>query len=178
MHSAKGHRRAVAASATIGALCAIGGLAAAPADAQPGASIPGDGTYVVGSDIGPGVYVSAATGNGCYWERLSGLSGTFNDIIANGSSAGQQYVQIAPSDVAFSTQGCSKWKLAGGAAPVAAPAIAGFPKPIPDGTPGLYPGDPCSQLHATSQDGIGQTVWCNPLMTGDHSLRWMYGGPS
>ena len=54
-------------------------------------------------------------------ERLSGLSGDFDDIIANGSSAGKQYVQIAPSDV-FSSQECSTWTLASVAA--AAPPAA------------------------------------------------------
>jgi hypothetical protein len=39
------------------------------------------------------------------------------------------------------------------------------------------PGDPCSTLHATTTDGSGNTMWCNPTMTGDHGLYWMYGGP-
>ena len=90
-------------------------------DSSP-AGIPGDGTYVVGVDIRPGVYVSASSG-----ERLSGLSGDFDDIIANGSSAGKQYVQIAPSDV-FSSQECSTWTLASVAAaapPAASHALIG-----------------------------------------------------
>jgi hypothetical protein len=39
------------------------------------------------------------------------------------------------------------------------------------------PGDSCSSLHATTQDANGRTMWCNPTMTGDHSLVWQYGGP-
>jgi hypothetical protein len=39
------------------------------------------------------------------------------------------------------------------------------------------PGDSCSTLHATTQDANGRTMWCNPTMTGDHSLVWQYGGP-
>jgi hypothetical protein len=39
------------------------------------------------------------------------------------------------------------------------------------------PGDLCSTLHATTQDANGRTMWCNPTMTGDHSLVWQYGGP-
>jgi hypothetical protein len=39
------------------------------------------------------------------------------------------------------------------------------------------PGDSCSALHATTQDANGRTMWCNPTMTGDHSLVWQYGGP-
>jgi hypothetical protein len=38
-------------------------------------------------------------------------------------------------------------------------------------------GDSCTVLHATTQDANGRTMWCNPTMTGDHSLVWQYGGP-
>jgi hypothetical protein len=40
------------------------------------------------------------------------------------------------------------------------------------------PGDSCTALHATTQDANGRTMWCNPTMTGNHSLVWQYGGPS
>jgi hypothetical protein len=40
------------------------------------------------------------------------------------------------------------------------------------------PGDPCAVLHATAQDASGQTMWCNPMMTGTHGLVWQYGGPA
>jgi hypothetical protein len=39
------------------------------------------------------------------------------------------------------------------------------------------PGDPCTQLHDTTQDANSRTMWCNPTMTGNHSLVWQYGGP-
>ncbi|GAB3016685.1 hypothetical protein [Mycobacterium bourgelatii] len=39
------------------------------------------------------------------------------------------------------------------------------------------PGDPCTVFHATTDDVNGRTLWCNPTMTGDHSLVWQYGGP-
>jgi hypothetical protein len=39
------------------------------------------------------------------------------------------------------------------------------------------PGDSCTVLHATTQDVNGRTMWCNPTMTGNHSLVWQYGGP-
>jgi hypothetical protein len=79
---------------------------ATPAPAQPATSIPGDGTYRVGVDIEPGVYRSQGGGS-CYWTRLSGLSGSFNDIIANNGQAGPQVVQIAPTDAAFETARCT-----------------------------------------------------------------------
>lgn len=40
------------------------------------------------------------------------------------------------------------------------------------------PGDGCTVLHATTDDANGRTMWCNPTMTGDHTLVWQYGGPS
>lgn len=40
------------------------------------------------------------------------------------------------------------------------------------------PGDSCTVLHATTQDATGRTMWCNPTMTGNHSLVWQYGGPA
>jgi hypothetical protein len=40
------------------------------------------------------------------------------------------------------------------------------------------PGDSCTVLDATTQDAYGRTMWCNPTMTGNHSLVWQYGGPS
>jgi len=40
------------------------------------------------------------------------------------------------------------------------------------------PGDACTVLHATGRDANGRTMWCNPTMTGDHSLVWQYGEAS
>jgi hypothetical protein len=40
------------------------------------------------------------------------------------------------------------------------------------------PGDACTVLHATTRDVNGRMMWCNPTMTGNHSLVWQYGGPS
>ena len=75
-------------------------------DSSP-AGIPGDGTSLA-SISGP-----VSTSRPAAGERLSGLSGDFDDIIANGSSAGKQYVQIAPNDV-FSSQECSTYAGLGG----------------------------------------------------------------
>lgn len=74
----------------------------------------GDGTHLVGTDIKPGTYRAQAS-EGCYWERLSGLSGQSNDTIANDyvGSSGQVVVTIAATDVAFHTEDCGTWTLAG-----------------------------------------------------------------
>lgn len=72
-------------------------------------TIPGSGIYLVGEDIQPGTYRSE--GSTCYWARLSGTSGEFNDIIANDNVEGTAYVSIAASDVAFETSRCGEWTL-------------------------------------------------------------------
>jgi hypothetical protein len=123
----------------------VGLALAAPTHAVPGTTISGDGTYRVGVDIQPGVYRSQG-GSGCYWARLSGFSGGLGDVIANNFGAGPQVVQIAATDAAFSTSGCSTWTLAsaaGGAAPAPAPGTAtGLPpgaQPCPStGGPGGF----------------------------------------
>ena len=63
----------------------------------------------VGADIEPGTYRSAGTDT-CYWARLSGTSGNFEEIIANNFGAGQQVVTIDPSDAAFETTMCGSWE--------------------------------------------------------------------
>jgi len=62
------------------------------------------GTYLINEDIEPGRYKSE--GDIQYWERLSGLSGELDDIIANESMiSGSTIVDIKESDVAFSFSG-------------------------------------------------------------------------
>lgn len=70
-----------------------------PATIQPG-------TYLVGIDIAPGLYKGeAGTGilDACYWERVSGLSGEFGELIANDNGEGVFYVQVNESDFALET---------------------------------------------------------------------------
>lgn len=68
-----------------------------------------DGIYLVGKDIEPGTYQTSG-GSGCYWQRSSGTSGDFDDILANGNESGQAIVTIAASDVAFTTKRCGSWQ--------------------------------------------------------------------
>lgn len=75
-----------------------------------GDQLPGDGTWIVGKEVKPGVYRSTA-GKLCYWERLAGLSTKYVDLIANGGFRnGPQLVEILPTDYAFGSQGCGKWE--------------------------------------------------------------------
>ncbi len=68
----------------------------------------GEGKYIVGVDIAPGTY--RARGEGCYWARLRGFSGDFNELIANGNPDGQAIVTIARSDRGFESARCGTWK--------------------------------------------------------------------
>ena len=64
------------------------------------------GTYLVGRDIVPGTYRGEAGTDvleSCYWERLSGLSGDFENIIANDNATGPYFIAVQDSDYALST---------------------------------------------------------------------------
>ncbi|MBJ8344354.1 hypothetical protein [Antrihabitans sp. YC2-6] len=99
---------------TAGALAvAIALIGAAPASAVPASSM-SDGLYIVGVDIAPGNYSTSGPDEdfGCYWERLSGTSGEFDDIISNDYIvAGRSQVTIKPTDYAFDSHGCGTWTL-------------------------------------------------------------------
>lgn len=72
-----------------------------------------DGTYVVGSDIPPGMYRTdgQGTGSACYWARLSSLN--TGDIIDNGNITGPTTTQIPPTDRAFEITGGCTWSKVG-----------------------------------------------------------------
>jgi hypothetical protein len=83
--------------------------AASPAAAGPASTIPGDGTFLVGTDFTAGVFRS--TGNSfCYWQRSKDASGTLDSIIANDIGSGQRLVYVRTTDKVFKTSGCSTWK--------------------------------------------------------------------
>lgn len=83
----------------------------------------GSGQKIVGTDIQPGTYRSAG-GDGCYWERESGFSGSVNDILANDNATGPAVVTIAPSDKGFKSTNCARWVAS--PAPVTKAATAPF----------------------------------------------------
>lgn len=80
------------------------------AEPAAGGSTFGDGIHIVGDDIAPGTYRSEVT-DFCYWARLSGFSGDFDDLITNGTTdAGQVIVEISDTDVGFESSGCGTWE--------------------------------------------------------------------
>ena len=72
-----------------------------------------DGTYRIGRDIAPGLWKNTDSSQYCYWQRISGFGGTFEEIIDNGLSDQLQTVQIQPGDVGFSSQNCGSWQRIG-----------------------------------------------------------------
>jgi hypothetical protein len=69
----------------------------------------GEGTFIVGEDIEPGLYAANSPGSGCYWERLSGFSGELGDVNANYFGGNRQVVMIYDTDAGFRNQGCGTW---------------------------------------------------------------------
>lgn len=74
----------------------------------------GDGTYVVGTDVAPGVYQSAGPvdGGACYWKRVNA-----DGIVDNAMTKKPQIVQIEAGDTAFTTSECQEWQKSDAAPP-------------------------------------------------------------
>lgn len=70
----------------------------------------GAGTHIVGREIPAGTYRSQGGNGSCYWERLSGLSGSFSDVITNDFGNRRAIVEVKASDRAFKADGdCGTW---------------------------------------------------------------------
>ena len=68
----------------------------------------GAGTYIVGTDVAPGTFVSKGGGS-CYWARLRSFTGGLEAIVANANPRGRAIVSIARSDRGFQSNGCGTW---------------------------------------------------------------------
>lgn len=79
--------------------------------APPPAPTFSDGTYEVGSEIKAGTYKTRD--GGCYWERLKGFSGDFEDIIANDNTSGPGRMTIRSSDKGVMFSGGCTWTKIG-----------------------------------------------------------------
>ncbi|MFF9039438.1 hypothetical protein ACF090_28670 [Streptomyces sp. NPDC014892] len=97
-----------------------GGGAARPAVARAlgaaekptGDGIPGDGTFIVGEDIEPGVCRTDGPQGGvvtyCSWTRLKGTTHEAEDVIAADGGTGPVTVTVKASDQAFTASGCER----------------------------------------------------------------------
>ena len=66
------------------------------------------GTYIVGTDMAPGTYSSAAS-EVCRWARLSGFGGTNEETISDGGANMGAVVTISASDKGFTSSLCGAW---------------------------------------------------------------------
>ncbi len=70
----------------------------------------GDGTYLVGSDIEPGIYFAESKEGGfCRWLTLSGFTGRSRDISASGIGVKRGIVHLRPDAGGFLSLGCEEW---------------------------------------------------------------------
>jgi len=72
----------------------------------------GGGTMIVNTDVAPGLW-RAPGGESCYWERVSGFSHEFDDLIANDFGTTNPTVSIAPDDAGFFSEDCGSWTKIG-----------------------------------------------------------------
>ncbi len=86
------------------------GQAPVPSTGARATTITADGTYRVGIDILPGTYYGHGTGDTCYWATLSGLSGSFDDIIENYFGSALTIVTIPSEAKGFEVSGCGTLK--------------------------------------------------------------------
>ena len=74
---------------------------------SPGSPIPA-GTYIIGTDMAPGTYSSAAS-EICRWARLTGFGGTSEETISDGGANVGAVVTISASDKGFRSSRCGPW---------------------------------------------------------------------
>jgi hypothetical protein len=99
------------------------------------------GTYIVGQTVQPGRYIARAARNGCYWERLSGFGGTFDEIIANDFQdfSGPNIVDIVAGDAGFRFDAdCGRFETFAAVGPPASTITPGHHVVGVDILPGTY----------------------------------------
>ena len=96
---------------------------AAPAAADPVDPIPGNGFFVVGPDIAPGLYRTGGSGsawgvwiNGvptedsmCVWFTYSTPDANKDNVVETNISIGPMYANINSSVRAFESRNCQPW---------------------------------------------------------------------
>lgn len=103
--------------------CAVAVVSASPVGADPLNPIPGNGFFLVGPDIAPGVYNtggSASTfavyindvpteGSMCMWFIYSTPDANKDNVVATNMSVGPMNANINSSVKAFESRNCQPW---------------------------------------------------------------------
>jgi len=77
--------------------------------APAGDTLPGDGTFVVGAEMKPGLW-KGNDASGGYWATLKNVSGELDAIVANDNVAsGNAYVQVGGAARYFEANGFTEW---------------------------------------------------------------------
>jgi hypothetical protein len=94
-----------------------------PAKADPGDAIPGDGFFVVGTDIAPGLYRTGGSGSTwgvwindvptedsmCLWFAYSTPDANKDHVVETNISMGPMYANINSTVKAFESRNCQPW---------------------------------------------------------------------
>ncbi|QZA11540.1 hypothetical protein H5U41_06435 [Mycolicibacterium holsaticum DSM 44478 = JCM 12374] len=111
-------------SAAAGLAAGVAAIAlASPAVADPIDPIPGNGFFLVGPDIAPGLYHSAGTASAfgvwindvptqdsmCVWFTYSTPDANKDHVVATNISIGPMYANINATVKAFESRNCQPW---------------------------------------------------------------------
>jgi len=102
---------------------AIAMTCAPPAGAQPVNPIPGNGFFIVGPDVSPGLYRTAGSASVfgvwindvptedsmCLWFTYSTPDANKDNVVATNISMGPMYATINETVKAFETRNCEPW---------------------------------------------------------------------
>lgn len=69
----------------------------------------GNGFFTVGVEIGPGLWRSTGTGDGCYWARLNSNQGILDNHFGNAGGT----VRIRSTDFEVEFDDCGTWEYVG-----------------------------------------------------------------
>ncbi|HPY24979.1 MAG: hypothetical protein QG655_2771 [Actinomycetota bacterium] len=110
--------------AAVGFVATLASLAfAAPVAADPMEPIPGDGFFLVGPDIAPGLYRTGGSGSTwgiwinnvptegsmCLWFTYSTPDANKDNVIETNISVGPMYANINSAVKAFESRNCQPW---------------------------------------------------------------------